>query len=200
MRNLSVAVLAGGQSTRFGAPKTEARLNQCSLLEIALQTSTEISDDVMIMSGRSPIGSKSKIISHMDFIPGCGPMGGLFTALHFTERPFLASFPCDMPFLCAEIYRILLQAALPERPAVALSARGMEPLLAVWPVRVSLPCLEHCIKLGKYSMFRALKHLNAVEVNFREECEHYHPDLFYNVNYQEDLHRLQNRRKEIHVR
>jgi molybdopterin-guanine dinucleotide biosynthesis protein A len=200
MRNLSVAVLAGGQSTRFGTPKAEARLNHRSLLDIALQTASEISDEVMIICGRAPVQGYSHFISHMDIIPGSGPMGGLFTALHFTDRPFLASFPCDMPFLSAELYQILLQAVLPARPAVALSARGMEPILAIWPVRISLPCLEVKMKHGKYSLFRALKQLNAAEVNIPENMKDCHPDLFCNINYQEDLHRVQNQVRDIHVR
>jgi molybdopterin-guanine dinucleotide biosynthesis protein A len=200
MRDLSVAILAGGQSTRFGTPKIEAQLNHRSLLDIAIQTASKISDKVMLICGCSPIHGYRNFISYMDIIPGCGPMGGLFTALHYTDKPFLASFPCDMPFLSAELYQILHKVTLSARPAVALSTRGMEPLLAIWPVQLSLPCLEVCMKDGKYSLFRALKQLNAAEVNIPENIKHYHPDLFCNINYQEDLHRVQNRARAINVR
>ncbi len=199
MNELLVAVLAGGESRRYGVSKTEARLENRTLLDIALTTAAEISDDVMIITGRAGKKTIRNIKTLQDLIPGCGPLGGLFTALHYTRRPFLATLPCDMPLLTADIYPILLKAASLQRPAVAVSHMGMEPLLAVWPVRISLPCLRISMKLGKFSLYQALRKLKAVKVNIPEVLDNYNPEIFCNINYPEDLHRLQTRQEKIHV-
>ncbi|MBN2365816.1 MAG: hypothetical protein EH225_07290, partial [Calditrichaeota bacterium] len=53
--NLSLAVLAGGQSRRFGSPKFHARFMSQTLLEIMLQKASGISENLLVIAGQIPV-------------------------------------------------------------------------------------------------------------------------------------------------
>jgi molybdenum cofactor guanylyltransferase len=69
-----------------------------------------------------------------DKIENCGPLGGLFTALHASAADWNLIVACDMPELTAELLKSLFEAAESGAgdAAVAGSERGLDPLCAVY--------------------------------------------------------------------
>ena len=104
---ITVAILAGGESIRFGFPKQIASFHKISLLENAISIANEISPQVSIIFGTDTYHKNEKVDMYQDFIQNIGPIGGIYTALHCATTPYIAVIPCDMPLLDPEIFRIL---------------------------------------------------------------------------------------------
>ncbi|MBN2366153.1 MAG: molybdenum cofactor guanylyltransferase, partial [Calditrichaeota bacterium] len=126
-----------------------------------------------------------------DIYPDCGPLGGLYTALYYSPRPLVAILPCDMPLLEPQVYRILLENAFSDRPVVAVSHLGLEPLVSVWPVEPSLSVIDKNLKNQKYSFRETIEELKAVKINIQAAMAEYRPEMFININYRDDLRKLE---------
>jgi molybdopterin-guanine dinucleotide biosynthesis protein A len=197
--NLSLAILAGGKSRRFGSPKFRARFMSQTLLEIMLQKALAISRDCMVIAGQAPISLQENIPVYTDIYPDCGPLGGLYTALYHSNHSLVAILPCDMPLLEPAVYTILMRNAAPKKPIVAVSDRGLEPLVSIWPVEDSLPVVAQNLTDKKFSFQKTLEELEAIPLDVRAYMVGYKPDLFKNINYPADLRQLELRTKDNHV-
>lgn len=113
------AVLAGGQSRRFGSDKAMAIWRGRTLLEWAMANLVPHVEEVVIC-GRSP-GLADRPPGHL------GPLAGINAALHFgRDRDFdyVLTLPCDTPYLDAdllyELCRIDSAAFVPDIPVIGL--------------------------------------------------------------------------------
>jgi len=104
------AILAGGQSTRFGSDKALAPMltTGISFLERACQTLAAVAARVIVV-GRQEIPQYAGIEAIPDRSPGQGPVGGVLTALDVTSTPLLVVISCDQPLLePADLRKLLL--------------------------------------------------------------------------------------------
>lgn len=187
--NLTVAIIAGGKSNRFGSPKAKALFNEKPLIDYAIKLAKSISEQVIIVNGKNLSYQESGIKTIADIIPDCGPIGGIFTALLHSNNSFVCTLPCDMPLLVPDLFRLLYERRSVDRPVVAISESGIEPLLSLWPTcLVSL--LFSFIKGGKYSLRNVLIELQATAVNVPLLVDNYEPSIFTNVNYKNDLKKI----------
>ncbi len=118
------AVLAGGQSRRFGGDKALAELGGRTLLDRAVATLTRQCAGVVV-AGRTT--APAAVVADRP-AAGMGPLGGLNGALHHgAERGFDAvlSIPVDGFDLPSDLIGELSPA-----PAYALDA----PVIGLWPV------------------------------------------------------------------
>ncbi len=189
LEQLSAAIIAGGKSKRFGFSKVNARFRDKRLLDYAVRLGAALSSELFIVSAPDvPISEPPATVIH-DAVQGCGPIGGIYTALIHSESDFVAIVPCDMPLLAAEVYRLLHTHIDPERPVVATSEKGLEPMVSIWPKAV-MPVIRRQIENQRFSLRYPLKQLNAISVYVPEAMPGYNPDWFGNINYQKDLERL----------
>lgn len=118
------AVLAGGQSSRFGSDKALAELDGHTLLERAV-TQLEGWCGAVVVIGRSAAGV-SCVPDWPE--PGLGPLGGMAGALRFArDQGFAAVLTCgvDSPGLPADLPGLLAPA-----PAYVVD----QPVVGLWPV------------------------------------------------------------------
>ncbi|GAB4377810.1 MAG: molybdenum cofactor guanylyltransferase [Calditrichia bacterium] len=190
IQEISAAILAGGKSTRFGEPKETARFQDYTLLEIALSTARNISDSIMVVGGSHLQRLAEPIKVYPDIIPECGPIGGIYTALFHTRTPYVAVLPCDMPLLNPAVYRLLFVHRSGNRPVVATSEKGLEPLVSIWH-QDALPFLTAHILEGHFGLRGLLRELGMIELHVPDMLPDYHPHIFLNINYKKDLKALQ---------
>jgi molybdopterin-guanine dinucleotide biosynthesis protein A len=123
------AILAGGQSSRFGSDKAMAVLEGRALIDhVALAISREV--DGVIVCGRL----------HPGFIgvpdrprPSLGPLGGINAALRYAADNGFATVltvPCDTPRIGHDLLAALLAAPAP----AFLSSL---PVLGCWPAMLA---------------------------------------------------------------
>jgi molybdenum cofactor guanylyltransferase len=89
-----------------------------------------------------------------DAIPGCGPIGGLHTALNLSKTEWNLVVACDMPGISTDILRSLVdQAESSSRDCVmAMGPSGQpEPLCAVYHRRC-LPAVTRRIRDKRFKM------------------------------------------------
>jgi len=190
IRNLTVAIIAGGKSQRFGEPKALAKFGQQTLMDFSLQLAFRLSRRVLVISGDNSYQLPPEVKVYPDLIPGRGPLGGIHTALFYSATPYLATLPCDMPLLNVRVYQMLNDYLKAGQPVVAVSEKGWEPLVALWP-REALPIIEAHLLSGQLSLRSVLSDLQVVEVLLPRLLTPYDPDIFFNINTKNDLEKLQ---------
>lgn len=188
--DLAAAVLAGGRSRRFGGCKARALLGDTELIDRSLAIAAQLAADPFIVHSTDEIFDDKGVPALVDAVAGLGPIGGILTALADIDRPWLATIPCDMPLLQRSVYDTLYQHKSPGRPIAAVSAAGVEPLVALWP-RAVLGRIEAHAARGDLSLHGLLQALDGVQVHFAAAGGKAQPTLFFNVNTPTDLARLE---------
>jgi molybdopterin-guanine dinucleotide biosynthesis protein A len=135
----SVAILAGGQATRFGGRDKSALLvDGRSILDRQLAALAPLTDDLMIVGDRDVAARAIPLRTIADAVPGCGPLGGLHAALTAARGDLLLFVACDMPYLTTPFAEYLLSLTGDADIVVPQSERGYHPLCAVY----TRACLE----------------------------------------------------------
>jgi len=169
-------LLAGGQSSRMGRDK--------ALLPVGNSTlAAHIAAQIREAAGNVTLIGPPEHYAHLGFpvipdaIPGCGPLGGLLTALRSTSADWNLIVACDMPHLTAPFLVGLLNAAEGAAPdcLVAESHGRRHPLCAVYHRRV-LAAAETAIDRKLFKMHDFIASLRT------EAWPVLDPTLLRNVN------------------
>ena len=108
----SVAILAGGQATRFGGRDKSALLvDGRSILDRQLASLAPLTGDLMIVGDRDVAARAIPLRAIPDAVPGCGPLGGLHAALTAARGGRVAILACDMPHVTAPLVAYLFSLA-----------------------------------------------------------------------------------------
>jgi molybdenum cofactor guanylyltransferase len=156
----SAAILAGGQATRFGGRDKSALLvDGRTILDRQIATLAPLTADLLIVGGHrsdvaqpfhpstspgypEPVEGQDLVCGATrfvsDIVPGCGPLGGLHTALTEARGDALFLIACDMPYVSSPFIAYLLSLAGSADIVVPQSERGYHPLCAVY----TRACLE----------------------------------------------------------
>ncbi len=122
-----------------------------------------------------------------DRIPDfAGPLAGLHAALSAAMHPWVATAPCDSPFLPADLVA-RLSAALQTGKADLAVARTFDQPHPVFCLckRDVLPHLTAYLQSGERKFDRWYATLNTVEVSFDDEAS-----AFENINTRDELQRF----------
>lgn len=173
---LAGLLLAGGASSRFGAEKAVAAYRGGVLMDAALEALSAACAEVAI-SAREGSGAahvaESRGHPRLADAPGApaGPLAGVFAGLAWATEigaSHLATAPCDAPGLEAVQVAALAQAAVAAdgKAAAARSGRGLEPLIAVWPVARSRAVIAEAFARGEHPPVRqVLREIGWVAVD-----------------------------------
>jgi molybdopterin-guanine dinucleotide biosynthesis protein A len=124
-----------------------------------------------------------------DHWPGEGPLGGIITALRFTEKDdprceWNLMVSCDMPFLTREWIAFLAQRASKSEAQVVLprSQHGLEPLCACYKTNAG-GTLQTVFEAGVRKVTQALQQVKT-EVLDASDWKRFDSDgrLFWNMN------------------
>lgn len=135
------AILAGGQSRRYGAPKALAPLAGARIIDRVDAALSAVCPDRIIIANEPDLFRDLGLPTRPDLRSGLGALAGLHTALRWAEeegRPGVLAVACDMPFLSVPLLLALRDAAFtPEATADAVlpesrGRRGVEPLCAAY--------------------------------------------------------------------
>lgn len=184
-----VAVLAGGESRRFGASKALARVGGERVVDRVVAAARGALDDVVLIANRPEPFAEMGLPMRPDVVAGAGALGGLHAALRWAAEEGRAGalcVACDMPFLRAGLLRALLEraeegdadAVVPE----STGRRGVEPLCAFYSVRC-LGEVERMLDAGERRLVDLLERVRTMRLPLAEVRRYGAPDvLFLNVN------------------
>ncbi|MEW5931447.1 MAG: molybdenum cofactor guanylyltransferase [Gemmatimonadota bacterium] len=183
------AVLAGGESRRFGAPKALAEVGGARVVDRVVRAARGALDDVVLIANRPELFAGLGLRTRPDAVAGAGALGGVHAALRWAAEEARAGalcVACDMPFLRAGLLRALLErAAEGDADAVvpeSTGRRGVEPLCAFYSVR-SLPEVERMLGAGERRLVDLLGRVRTARIPLADVQRWGAPEtLFLNVN------------------
>ena len=151
---LTIAILAGGRSSRMGTDKAALELGGMTLLERTARLALAVTPAVLVVGRARPGGWRLPEVPFIaDAEPGLGPLGGLASALGHTQTSVLA-LACDLPLLTEEAIRWrveLSKQSIAEHGRVTVSGGQWEPLFSVYHAEC-LPLLEARLAAGRRSL------------------------------------------------
>jgi len=96
---ISVAILAGGCSSRMGFNKALALLDGQPLIERVLARVADLGSEVMLIANSPELYIYLGLPIYPDVIPNKRALGGIYTALVHAANEHLLVVACDLPFL-----------------------------------------------------------------------------------------------------
>jgi molybdopterin-guanine dinucleotide biosynthesis protein A len=170
MTDVSVAVLAGGRSRRFGSDKRLLPIEGTTLLGRTLALAASLSDDVvLVVADDADVQRLAPVITAhrgevrivTDTRTDTGPLAGLEAALGAAANELVLVLAGDHPRLGADLLTLLIATALaqPQARAVTLEGPlGPEPMLTVHR-RASLVEVSAALDAGERRMVEVLARL-----------------------------------------
>ena len=174
-------ILAGGASNRMGASKALTSFRGMTLIDaviarVAPQVAALAINAVRAEAETYRAGFSQTILPDL-YEEKLGPLCGIVTGLTWCETDWLATFPCDTPFLPRDLVAQLAKHAN-DAPVVAKGAQ----VCGLWPKS----CLGRLKQGLEGGTLRSV--LSAVEALGGTICEIAAPDhAFFNINTPEDL-------------
>jgi molybdenum cofactor guanylyltransferase len=187
----SAAILMGGASSRFGSDKSRCLFHTIPLYRLLHdRLSPHFSSVSCILRDENPLNDPD-IKTHVDLIPDLGPLGGILTALHYSDTSFCFITAVDHPFLPPELPELLSLQLSTADIVVPLYAGKPQPLAAFYN-RSCLPAIRAAIDRGER---RVRSFWSEVKVATPDIEDLLPPDqvelAFINLNYTEDYIRAQ---------
>jgi molybdopterin-guanine dinucleotide biosynthesis protein A len=184
---LSVAIQAGGRSTRMGRDKALVPLGGRPLIEHVLERVRGLGDEVLITTNNPQSLSYLGLPLVGDDHPGAGALYGLLTALTHARGERVLVVGCDMPFLQRALLDHLVRLSQAYQAVVPFVQGNYEPLLAVY-AKSALPAIRGALDAGQRRVISFFPHIHLRTVT-EEELDALDPEglSFFNVNTPGDL-------------
>jgi molybdopterin-guanine dinucleotide biosynthesis protein A len=131
--NRTAAIIAGGQATRLsGRDKSRLVVDGRPIIVRQVEVLQSVAASTIVIGG--PLGRYADLglDVYPDLVPGCGALGGIYTAMATVSTPTVVVVACDLPFLEAALLTRLADLADAHDAAWVETARGPEPLIGCY--------------------------------------------------------------------
>ncbi|PIQ89169.1 MAG: hypothetical protein COV72_04445 [Candidatus Omnitrophica bacterium CG11_big_fil_rev_8_21_14_0_20_42_13] len=192
MTSISAAILAGGKGRRLAAQKGLLQIGGEAIIARQLKLLKSIFTKVIIIANnKEPYhGMEADIFG--DIILDKGPLGGLYSAIKYSQSDYTFIAACDMPYLNTALIRYMLDNLGGYDVVVPEFNQRRQPLFAFYSNKC-LAAIEKQIESNnlKVSDFfsslktRVIGHVEVVKFDINGLS-------FNNVNTREDYERIKN--------
>lgn len=191
---LSLALLAGGESTRMGSPKfllthsdgTPVYLNRLKMLRKAFPEAQSVCLILRDHSQEQCIRLPTDIDVHVVLVAATigqarliGPAAGLHAAYHFDPTSHWLVVPCDYPLLDGDELRVLHEQYRHPVTCFENGQQSEEPLVAIWSPDALAHLTKDVIK-DKASLSHLMERLRGSKVSPKYDHS------FFNTNTREE--------------
>ena len=129
----TAAILAGGQARRMGGqPKALLPIGGSRIIDRQLMAVREIADHVAIVANDHALYESLGVPIWPDIRPGCGPLGGILTALVHAKTTITLVIGGDMPFVTGRFLKYLAASGRDVDVAIPRTTEGYQPLCAAY--------------------------------------------------------------------
>lgn len=196
IRKVDALILAGGQNRRMqGRYKGDLVLHEETFADHLIREMGRIAQHIYLSYGEAEHGNKAGCTIVRDIHPGCGPIAGLEAGLAACREEYLLVAACDMPYLRAEFYRMLLacgdeearrKGAFPE--CIVPTLDGLPDNLAAVYSKSMLPLIRELIAAEKYRPRLAIERSRNLFVPLDDRPEY--SRMLRNINTGEEYREL----------
>jgi len=184
---LSIAIQAGGQSSRMGQDKALVHLMGKPLIEHVLDRISGLGDEILITTNRPQDYDYLGFRTAQDSTPGSGALAGLKTALQAAQGEKILVLACDLPFVNKDLLKHIISRS--DQADVTVPFRGgeYEPFLAIY-AKTCLSAIEESLKAGKMRMISFYPLVKVLALDEREITRFDPRGLsFFNINTPDEL-------------
>ena len=180
----SAAILAGGQSRRFGSDKALYFYKEKVLISWVIDSLVDVEDKYIVAN---TVYSEFDLKVYLDLISSYGPLSGIYTGLSYAKNDWLAVAACDMPLLTSDYWQSLYKHASDCQAVVIRTRLGLEPLAAFYH-RSTLQLIKSQIEKQDYSVQKLLPKLDlkTIDISWINQD----PKVLSNFNYLKDFKNL----------
>ena len=180
MKSISVFILIGGSSKRFGNTKWRAKINGLTVINRMLQTCA-IFDKTYLIGKMQP----NDLIEYpffKDVLEINAPINGLYTALENTTKDWILLLSCDLPLISKDILSKLVRKNHTTKNIIIPKVHGkLQPTCALYNRKLKNNCFEQ-IKSNELSLTKFVMNHDPHTVDFSTQS-----DMFLNMNTKNDL-------------
>jgi molybdenum cofactor guanylyltransferase len=184
--SVSAAIMAGGKSTRMGQDKAWIELDGEPLIARVASVLAEVADEVIVVANDARYESLGLRVVR-DRYPTGGALGGIATGVGAATHDTVLVAACDMPFLSADVWRLLLGHAGEADVVIPRIGGEYETLHALY----TKTCVPQMARAIAENRLRVISFFDQVRVLAVEEPELRAVDptlrAFTNVNTPEEL-------------
>ncbi len=183
--SFSGAVLAGGQSSRFGQDKARYGYRGKPLMQWVLEGLSPAAERYIVASRDY---SEFGVRVWPDQLMHGDSLSGLHAALKYAKEDWVAVAGCDQPFLTAEYWAYMHSLTSKQHRVIAAwHVQGFfEPLGAIYHKSLE-PLVLARLEAGQFKMQELLHHVGALQISAEDLTQRFGPNLFVNANRLEDL-------------
>lgn len=195
MVEYSIAINAGGQSSRMGTNKALVDLNGKPIIQHMLERLKPLDDaqEIFLVTNTPEEYEHLGLRMVGDIMPDGGALGGIYTAVQQSTTPYTLVLACDMPFIAADLLKFMLTLCENEKPLFEVVVPRVEGypqgLHAVYHKRCA-PMIAMSLQLKQ---LKVIGFYDNVQVRYIDEPEYeeFDPDKFalMNINTQDELAR-----------
>ena len=182
-------ILTGGKSSRMGQDKALVHVGGVPVYSRIVDVFELLFDEILIITDRQGRHADIGYREVTDIIPDCGPLGGIYTGLHYAKSDQIFVASCDLPFINSSVIEIFMAEAGNYDIVVPDIDGRLHPLHATYSKR----CAPYIRKWLDNGLFNITKFINDVEgLSVRKiqmpELITKDPELrsLFNMNTQED--------------
>ncbi|MGL6197374.1 MAG: molybdenum cofactor guanylyltransferase [Lachnospiraceae bacterium] len=189
IQNTTAAILCGGKSSRMGFDKALLKYQHESLLLHKATELNKIFDQVILVSNSreklAVFDGLKKFTILTDFMPDCGPLGGICTALLEARTSYVFVTACDMPYLNRSLIYKIYEQMDGNQVALCSHDNKTETLFAFYH-KNCLPIFQKQISENNLKVRGEFSKLSVKTIRLTDEDSE---SAFVNINTPEDLAR-----------
>jgi molybdopterin-guanine dinucleotide biosynthesis protein A len=195
---VSGVIQAGGQSTRMGGqPKALLELGGRRIIERVLAAIEAVVDDVLLVTNTPDLYRFLDVPMVPDAYPGAGSLGGIYSGLAAVAGDAAFTVACDMPFLSADVARLVVERAALADVVIPRVGDQLETMHATYR-KTCLPHMEAQLLEGRLKIIGFFPNVTVLEVSEAEVRRHADPAVvFMNVNTPAELARARALAREL---
>jgi molybdenum cofactor guanylyltransferase len=106
---VSAFIQAGGKSQRMGQNKALLNLAGQKLIEYPIKSFSSVTPYISIITNTPNLYKDLSLNCYPDIYLDCGPLGGIYSALHYSTTDYILTLACDMPFVSRELLIFLIE-------------------------------------------------------------------------------------------
>lgn len=180
MEDVTAIILAGGKSSRMGTNKALLTINGITVIEQIVNECKKITDHILIVTNNFADYQFLQLPMVEDKEKGKGPLAGIQAGLSTVSTEKNIVIACDMPFISAEIAKVLLEELTNYDACLPKINDQLHPLFAAY--RKS--CLHAVNQSLNDGQLRIRHFLNQVRVKIKTEKElpSYFNKAMFNMN------------------
>jgi molybdopterin-guanine dinucleotide biosynthesis protein A len=185
---ISVAILAGGQSTRMGVNKAFVEIDGQPLIERLLARVDGLGNEALLITNDPASYRHLGLPMHADVIPGKSNLGGLYTALTRARHEHVLALACDMPFLNRDLLAYLISLREQYDVVIPLNREGYPQSMHAVYGKACLAPIRQRVEADRLKVIGFFPDVRVREVG-DDELDRFDPERlsFFNVNTPQDL-------------